>query len=207
MSVVTLEAHPLVRHYVSILRDRETATAAFRQAASAVTQALILEASQQFKLESWSIETPLERYEAKRLKGTIVLVPILRAGLGMLDSCLNLLPSASVGFIGMERDEATAEARSYYAKMPDFASAEHTLVIDPMLATGGSAAQTIDALKAQGATSISMLCIIAAPEGVEALQDAHPDVSIVAGCIDRELDEKKYIRPGLGDFGDRLYCT
>ena len=137
----------------------------------------------------------------------MTLVPILRAGLSMLDASLAMLPEARVGFIGMERDEATAKARSYYSKMPKLEAAQKVLVLDPMLATGGSSIQAISELKRLGASDIDFVCIIAAPEGVEALNSAHPDVAITCGAIDRELNPQKFICPGLGDFGDRLYGT
>ena len=204
---IELYNHPLVKHYLTILRNTETAAEDFRRACTGVTGVLMVEAAKQLELESFIVQTPMEKTDGELICGDVVLVPILRAGLGMLDAAMAAVPGSSVGYIGLERDEATAEARCYYSKMPELSAAQIVYVIDPMLATGGSAIQSIDRIKADGATRISMVCIIAAPEGIAALQEAHPDVSIMAGVIDRELDENKYIRLGLGDFGDRLFRT
>lgn len=202
-----LSDHPLVRHHLTILRDVKTQASAFRAACSGITQVLVAEAAKELKVNSIRVETPLEVTDGGRIAGSVVFVPILRAGLGMLDHAMGTIPGSSIGYIGLERDEVTAVASCYYAKMPDLAKASRVFVLDPMLATGGSAVQCIDQLKGRGARSLSMICIIAAPEGIECLEAAHPDVSIVAGKIDRELNEKKYILPGLGDFGDRLFNT
>lgn len=204
---IELSSHPLVRHYLTILRDCETTAEDFRRACTGITSVLMVEAAKQLELDTFSVQTPLEKAEGARIAGDVVFVPILRAGLGMLDAAMAVVPGASVGYIGLERDEETAEASCYYSKMPEFGAAQIVYVIDPMLATGGSAIQSIDKIKAEGATRISMVSIIAAPEGIAALQEAHPDVIIMTGTIDRELDENKYIRPGLGDFGDRLFRT
>ncbi|MGJ8654738.1 MAG: uracil phosphoribosyltransferase [Opitutaceae bacterium] len=204
---IELSSHPLVRHYLTTLRDKETEEEAFRKACTGITTVLIAEAAKQLELDTFSVQTPLESTEGARITGEVVFVPVLRAGLGMLDAAMAVIPGSSVGYIGLERDEATAEASCYYSKMPELGAAQIVYVIDPMLATGGSAIKSIDLVKAQGATRISMVSIIAAPEGIEALQTAHPDVTIMTGAIDRELDENKYIRPGLGDFGDRLFRT
>ena len=203
----SLSQHSLVQHYLAILRDKTTQHAAFREAAEVITRALVFTATENLKLDAGSVDTPLEEVEVGRVAKPIVVVPILRAGLSMLDASLAMLPDAKVGYIGMERDEATAEASCYYSKMPDLAAAQKVLVLDPMLATGGSAVHAISELKQLGATDIDFVCIIAAPEGVDALHVAHPDVEITCGVVDRELNEKKYICPGLGDFGDRLYGT
>jgi uracil phosphoribosyltransferase len=204
---IELKNHPLVRHYISILRDCDTDASLFRSACVGITGVLMTEAAKQLEIETFDLKTPLESTEGARIKGHVVFVPILRAGLGMLDAAMAVIPDSSVGYIGLERDEATAVASCYYSKMPDLSAAQIVFVLDPMLATGGSAAQSIDQIKAHGATRITMVSIISAPEGVAALQGAHPDVSIVTGVIDRELDSNKYIRPGLGDFGDRLFRT
>ncbi len=204
---IELSSHPLVRHYITILRDSETPTEDFRRACTGITTVLMTEAAKQLDVDTVSVQTPLERTEGARITGDVVFVPILRAGLGMLDAAMAVVPGSSVGYIGLERDEATAEASCYYSKMPELGAAQIVYVIDPMLATGGSAIQSIEQIKKEGATRISMVSIIAAPEGIAALQEAHPDVSIMTGVIDRELDENKYIRPGLGDFGDRLFRT
>ncbi len=204
---IELSSHPLVRHHITILRDCETHADDFRRACTGITNVLMMEAAKQLELETFSVQTPLEKTDGARITGDVVFVPILRAGLGMLDAAMATVPSASVGYIGLERDEATAEASCYYSKMPELGAAQIVYVLDPMLATGGSAIQTIERIKADGATRVSMVCIIAAPEGIAALQEAHPDVTIMTGVIDRGLDDNKYIRPGLGDFGDRLFRT
>lgn len=204
---INLSEHSLVQHYISILRDVSTDTAAFREASAGITRVLILEATKDLPLESYAVQTPLESTFGHRLEANVCFVPILRAGLGMLDSSIAVLPDASVGYIGLERDEATAIARSYYCKLPESLSEQSVFVLDPMLATGGSAIQAINELKHAGAKNLIMVCVIAAPEGIAALSEKHPDVQIVAGVIDRELNDKKYICPGLGDYGDRLFDT
>jgi len=205
--VSDLSKHPLVLHHLTILRDLATEAAAFRRACSAITQVLVAEAARSLPLEAVKVETPLEETDGGLVPEGTVFVPILRAGLGMLDHAMATIPGSSVGYIGLERDEETAVASCYYAKMPDLEKAGHIFVLDPMLATGGSAMQCVDQLKERGARRITMVCIISAPEGVECLQAAHPDVDIITGKIDRQLNEKKYIVPGLGDFGDRLFNT
>lgn len=172
-----------------------------------MTQVIVTEAAKLLKVDAVRVETPLEEADGSRISGSVVFVPILRAGLGMLDHAMETIPGSSVGYIGMERDEVTAEASCYYAKMPELDAVTQVFVLDPMLATGGSAVQCINEIKKHGAKNISMICIIAAPEGVEALENAHPDVDIIAGKIDRQLNDQKYILPGLGDFGDRLFNT
>ncbi|MGC6424301.1 MAG: uracil phosphoribosyltransferase [Lentimonas sp.] len=204
---IELSSHPLVQHYLTILRDTGTTVDVFRRASSGITGVLIIEAAKQLQLDTITVQTPLEETPGAEISGGVVFVPILRAGLGMLDASMAAIPGSSVGYIGLERDEETAEASCYYSKIPDLPAAQIVYVIDPMLATGGSAIQAIDVVKSQGARRVSMVSIIAAPEGVAALGEAHPDVSVVTGVIDRELDENKYIRPGLGDFGDRLFRT
>ncbi|MGB0415735.1 MAG: uracil phosphoribosyltransferase [Coraliomargarita sp.] len=202
-----LRDHPIVAHHITVLRDVETSPQDFRQSATALTRVLMLEASKHLHVDSVRVETPIETTDGAKLSGSVVLVPILRAGLGMLEACLEILPTAAVGYVGLERDEDTAVARCYYSKMPPLEDSEHVFVIDPMLATGGSAVQSVEQLKSLGAKRISMLCIISAPEGIEAVQKAHPDVAVFTTVLDRELNDQKYICPGLGDFGDRLYCT
>lgn len=204
---IELSEHPLVQHHMTTLRDVATAAPAFRQACAGITQVLATEAAKWLGIESLRVQTPLETTTGGRIAGKVVFVPILRAGLGMLDPAMATIPNSSVGYIGFERDETTAVASCYYAKMPAIDSASHILVLDPMLATGGSAVQCVDQIKQTGAKRIGMVCIIAAPEGIAALQAAHPDVRILAGKIDRELNDRKYILPGLGDFGDRLFDT
>lgn len=207
MNTEDLYSHPLAGHYLTILRDKNTSEVAFRQATRGVTHLLLQEAARALPTMPIEIETPLESTTGVRLAGTFVIVPILRAGLGMLDAAMEILPGASVGYIGLERDEETAVASCYYSKMPPLEEDTHVFVVDPMLATGGSAVQSIEQIKALGARHITMVAIIAAPEGVRALEEAHPDVTIVTGVVDRSLDENAYIRPGLGDFGDRLFGT
>jgi len=202
-----LSDHPLVQHYLTILRDVATEAPAFRRACSGITQVLATEAAKFLAVDTFTVETPLEETNGSRIAGPVVFVPIIRAGLGMLEDAMATIPNASVGYIGLERDEATAEARCYYSKMPELSPCSHVFVLDPMLATGGSAVQCIDQLIEIGAKRITMVCIIAAPEGIECLRAAHPDVEIIVGKIDRQLNEQKYILPGLGDFGDRLYRT
>jgi uracil phosphoribosyltransferase len=167
----------------------------------------MVEAARLLSLDAIQVQTPLEIADGAKLSPGVVFVPILRAGLGMLDPAMGIIPGSCVGFIGMERDEATAEANCYYAKMPDLSASTQVFVLDPMLATGGSAAQCVEQIKAKGAKKVNMVCIIAAPEGIAAFEEAHPEVAIVAGKIDRELNDQKYILPGLGDFGDRLFNT
>jgi uracil phosphoribosyltransferase len=198
--------HPLIEDVLSSLRDAATPREDFRRLTRKLSSLLVFEASRDLPVRKVDIETPLERTTGRRLNAEIVLVPVLRAGMGMLDALLELFPGASVGYVGLERDEETAVARRYYVKLPDLPE-RHVFLLDPMLATGGSALAAIEALKEQGARRIRLLCIVAAPEGVALLEKHCPDVSIYAASIDRQLDERKYILPGLGDFGDRLFGT
>jgi uracil phosphoribosyltransferase len=202
-----LSNHPLIQHYLTILRDQSTQTADFRRASSGITRVLVMESAKLLEVEPLSVQTPLETTQGAQIVLPVVFVPILRAGLGMLDVALEVVPNSTVGYIGLERDESTAVAKCYYSKVPNMNEAKHVFLLDPMLATGGSAEQSIQLLKKSGARRITMVCIIASPEGVRYLREAHPDVDIITGMIDRELDENKYIRPGLGDFGDRLFGT
>lgn len=198
--------HPLAQHVLTHLRDKTTKPVLFRTLSYQVSLLLALEATRDLATTDKEIETPLEKMTAKVLAKPLVVVPILRAGLGMLQPFHDVFPDVSVGYVGLERDHETAIARSYYCKLPPLAGAR-VLVVDPMLATGGSAAQAITLVKAQGATDIGFVCIVAAPEGVATLEKAHPDIPIHAGAVDRQLNARKYILPGLGDFGDRLYGT
>jgi uracil phosphoribosyltransferase len=204
---IELSKHPLVQHHLTILRDIKTGAPAFRRACSGMTQVLVAEAAKFLKMNLLPVQTPLEAMEGSQIAGSVVFVPILRAGLGMLDDAMATIPNSSVGYIGLERNELTAVASCYYAKIPELDAQSQVFVLDPMLATGGSAVQCVEQLKQCGASQVSMICIIAAPEGIECLRAAHPDVSIVAGKIDRQLNAQKYILPGLGDFGDRLFNT
>src|SRR5207247_4920862 len=205
---VTVVAHPLVQHKLSYLRDKDTPTVHFRKLANEVTLLLTYEATKDFPTEAAEIETPLERMTAQRISGKKVAVcPVLRAGVGMLDGVLSLVSSARVGFIGMYRDEETLEPVQYYAKLPADVAERDVILLDPMLATGNSTAAAIETVKKAGATSVRLVAIIAAPEGIERVVRAHGDVSLVVAAIDRGLNERGYILPGLGDPGDRLYGT
>jgi len=189
------------------LRDARTAPPAFRRAANRISVLLAAEALRTLPSADATVITPLGPAEGRVVLTDVVVVPVLRAGLGMLDAVLELLPTARVGHIGLQRDEATAIASKYYSKLPPQLSESHVLMIDPMLATGGSAVAAIDLIKAAGATAISMICIVSAPEGVAVLEQHHPDVAVYTPVVDRELNAHKFIVPGLGDFGDRLYGT
>ena len=189
------------------LRDARTAPPAFRRAANRISVLLAAEALRDLPSSAATVTTPLGPADGRVVLTDVVVVPVLRAGLGMLDAVLELLPTARVGHIGLQRDEATAIASRYYSKLPPDLSQSHVLMIDPMLATGGSAVAAIDLIKAAGATAINMICIVSAPEGVALLERAHPDVAIFTPVVDKELNAHKFIVPGLGDFGDRLYGT
>jgi uracil phosphoribosyltransferase len=199
--------HPLVHDALMELRDARTAPPAFRRAANRISVLLAAEALRDVPSTSAVVETPLGPASGRRVTGDVVVVPVLRAGLGMLDAVLELLPAARVGHIGLQRDEATAIASRYYSKLPSGLSDSYVLMIDPMLATGGSAVAAIDLIKAARANVIRMICIVAAPEGVRLVDEHHPDVAIYTPVVDRELNPHKFIVPGLGDFGDRLYGT
>ena len=199
--------HPLVQDALAELRDARTAPPAFRRAANRISVLLAAEALRDVPVSPAVVTTPLGPADGRVVETDVVVVPVLRAGLGMLDAVLELLPSARVGHIGLQRDEATAIASRYYSKLPPNVADSFVLMIDPMLATGGSAAAAIDLIKAAGAKTIRMICIVSAPEGVKLLEARHPDVVIYTPVIDRELNAHKFIVPGLGDFGDRLYGT
>jgi uracil phosphoribosyltransferase len=200
--------HPLVQHKLSYLRDKETPTVHFRKLVNELTLLLTYEATKEFPTEPTEIETPLERMTAQRIPGKKVAVcPVLRAGLGMLDGVLSLISGARVGFIGLYRDEETLLPVEYYVKLPADLAERDAIVLDPMLATGNSSAAAIASVKAQGARSVILVCLVAAPEGIEQLQAEHPDVTIVTAAVDRGLNERGFIVPGLGDAGDRLYGT
>jgi len=205
---VTEVTHPLVRHKLSYLRDRNTPTVHFRKLVNELTTLLTYEATKDFPTETVEIETPLERMGAQRISGKKVAVcPVLRAGLGMLDGVLSLVSGARVGFIGLYRNEETLQPVEYYVKLPADMETRDAIVLDPMLATGNSSAAAVAAVKSAGAQSVTLVCIVAAPEGIAHLHDEHPDVHVVCAAIDRGLNEKGYIVPGLGDAGDRLYGT
>ncbi|MFN2490508.1 MAG: uracil phosphoribosyltransferase [Actinomycetota bacterium] len=203
---VTVVDHPLAGHLLLALRDRRTLAAVFRAYTKRLTTVLILEATRDLATRPGSVMTPLEEATGRALAQPVVVVPILRAGLGMLDPVVQLFPEVRVGYLGLERDEATFQPSEYYTKLPRLDDAR-TFVLDPMLATGGSAIAALDSVKEAGAPSVRMVSIVSAPEGVKALEEAHPDVDIVTATIDRELNSSAYILPGLGDFGDRLFGT
>jgi len=198
--------HPLAAHILTHLRDRTTKPATFRTLCYQIGVMLALEATRDLPTKNIPIETPLEAIESPVLGQNLVVVPILRAGLGMLQPYTDMFPSVSVGYVGMERDEETAVARSYYCKLPTL-EGRRVLCIDPMLATGGSAIQALNVLKEKGATDLRLVTIVSSPAGVAATAAAHPDVPLITAAIDRELNASSYIVPGLGDFGDRLYGT
>lgn len=207
MSALQLLDHPLAAHIVTHLRDRTTKPATFRTLTYQLSLLLAIEATRDLPTEEKSIETPLERTSGRvLLHQPLVVVPILRAGLGMVQPFVDLFPEISVGSIGLERDHETARARSYYCKLPPMAG-RPAIVVDPMLATGGSACQALGVVRQQGASVVKLVCIVASPEGVAEVGRQHPGVAIHAAALDRELDARKYILPGLGDFGDRLYGT
>jgi uracil phosphoribosyltransferase len=204
--MVTVLSHPLASHILTHLRDRTTKPALFRTLSQQIGLLLALEATNDLATRPQDIQTPLEPLTGQVLARGLAVVPILRAGLGMLSPYVDLFPDVTVGYVGLERDHTTAIARSYYCKLPPV-EGRRVLCVDPMLATGGSAVQALTMLKEAGATDLRLVCIVAAPAGIQAVHAAHPDVPIIAGVVDRELSPERYILPGLGDFGDRLYGT
>jgi uracil phosphoribosyltransferase len=203
---ITVVTHPLTRHLVTILRDRRTGPEAFRSTTRRLAYTLVVEATADLPVVSREIETPLEPMTGEELSVQVVAVAILRAGLGLLEAVVDLFPGVAVGYAGVERDEETAEPQEYYTKFPNLRGCR-TLVLEPMLATGGSLSWACRRAREAGATDITALCVVAAPAGVERMQRDHPDVRIVTAAYDRELDDHFYIRPGLGDMGDRLFGT
>jgi uracil phosphoribosyltransferase len=200
--------HPLVQHKLTVLRDRETSTKTFKELVDEIAMLMAYEATADLPLVDATVETPLERTVGKAVSGKkLTLVPILRAGLGMVEGILRLVPAARVGHIGLYRNHETLEPVDYYFKVPGDAAERDFFVLDPMLATGGSAVSAVTSLKRAGAARIRFLCLVAAPEGVRRLTAAHPDVTIYAAALDRELNPSGYILPGLGDAGDRLFGT
>jgi len=200
-------SHPLVQHKLSLLRDVSTGVKLFRELASEITMFLAYEALKDLETEPCSVQTPLAVAQCLRVKQEIVLVPILRAGVGMIEGLTAMVPNLRVGFIGIYRDHATALPVEYYAKVPEPKPDSVAVVVDPMLATAGSAAEAIDILKRRGYRRILFLCIVSCPEGLRALEARHPDVTVFTAACDAGLDERKYILPGLGDAGDRLFGT
>jgi uracil phosphoribosyltransferase len=204
---VHLVEHPIAQDALLALRDKTTPPARFRWLTHRLSLVLTLEATRKLPMMLARVETPLEPAQGEALRADLVVVPILRAGLAMLDAVLTLLPEARVGHIGLQRDERTAVASQYFSKLPSNLPGSTALLIDPMLATGGSAVTAINLLRAAGTRDIRLICIVAAPEGVAAIEAAHPDVHVYTPAIDRGLNARKFILPGLGDFGDRLYGT
>ena len=205
---LTVLQHPLIQHKLTLLRDRRTSTRDFKLLASEIAMLMAYEVTKDLPLEPIEIETPLERTRGVQVAGKkLTLVPILRAGLGMVEGIAQLIPSARVGHIGLYRDHETLQPVDYYFKIPAGEQSRDFFVLDPMLATGGSAVAAVQALKKAGATRIRFLCLVAAPPGVQAMLGAHPDVPVFAAALDRQLNDKGYILPGLGDAGDRLFGT
>jgi uracil phosphoribosyltransferase len=202
-----LVPHPLVHDALATLRDVGTPPELFRRMAVRISLLLAAEATRDIPAEPVSVRTPIGSADGRRIRGDVVVVPVLRAGLGMLDAVLELIPSARVGHIGLQRDELTAVASQYYSRLPPDIAGSFVLMIDPMLATGGSAVAALDRLRDAGARDVRMICIVAAPEGVALVEQHHPDVHIYTPAVDCGLNEHKFIVPGLGDFGDRLYGT
>lgn len=205
---LTIVDHPLVQHKLTLMRDKRTSTAGFRQLLREISLLLAYEVTRTLPVTYQRIETPLQPMDAPVLEGKkLALVSILRAGNGLMDGILELIPSARVGFVGLYRDPETLQPVQYYSKLPKELDARMTIVVDPMLATGNSSAAAIDLIKAAGATNIKFLCLLASPEGVARMAEAHPDVQIVTAALDERLDDHGYIVPGLGDAGDRMFGT
>ena len=208
MSKVVVMDHPLIQHKIGIIRKKETGTKDFRQNISEIAMLMCYEATRDLPLADVEIETPICKTTVKELKGKkLAVVPILRAGLGMVDGMLEMIPAAKVGHIGLYRDPETLVPVEYYCKLPEDCAQREVFVVDPMLATGGSSVAAIQMLKDKGSKNIHFMCIIAAPEGVKAMQEAHPDVDIYIGALDEKLNDHCYIVPGLGDAGDRIFGT
>lgn len=208
MSKVYVFDHPLIQHKVAMIRDKNTTTKDFRQLVKEIAMLMTFESTRDLALEEVEIETPICKTTVKQLQGLdVAIVPILRAGLGMVDGVLEIMPNAKVGHVGLYRDPETHEPVEYYCKMPEDIDKRKIYVVDPMLATGGSAVAAIDFVKARGGKNITFMCLIAAPEGIEELQSKHPDVDIYIAAKDEKLNENAYIVPGLGDAGDRIFGT
>jgi uracil phosphoribosyltransferase len=204
--VLTVVEHPLAQHLLTSLRDRETPPPVFRALTRRLTLALVFEATRDLPTAPHRVETPLEPLEGREIPTPLVAIPILRAGLGMLEAVTDTFPGVSVGYIGLERDERTLQPTSYYEKLPAL-DGKQVLLLDPMLATGGSAVRAAASILSREPSSLRMVCVVAAPEGVRAMEEAHPEVPVYAAALDRELNDHGYILPGIGDFGDRLYGT
>lgn len=204
---VTVVQHPLVENSLAALRDVNTGTDTFRRHARLLTLILAFHVLEDLPTRKVEVVTPLETMPGQVIARTVIFVPVLRAGLAMLDAMSDFVPGSKVGFVGLERDETTAIARNYYQKLPAQLAGAETIILDPMLATGGSALATVELLKRHRAESVRLACVVAAPEGIELLRTRHPDVRIYTGVVDRGLNERKFIVPGLGDFGDRYFGT
>jgi uracil phosphoribosyltransferase len=205
---LTVVSHPLVQHKLSLMRDKETSTASFRRLLREISLLLAYEVTRELPMTTRRIETPLEEMDAPEIEGKkLALVSILRAGNGLLDGILELIPAARVGFVGLYRDPETLQPVQYYCKLPDHMEDRIAIVVDPMLATGNSSAAAVDLLKKAGAKQIRFLCLLAAPEGIARMKEAHPDVPIVTAAVDSHLNDHGYIVPGLGDAGDRMFGT
>ena len=198
--------HPLAKHALTILRDKSTEPEEFRQATQIISRMLALEATKDLRTRTFDVQTPVDQAKGYELDESLAAIPVLRAGLGMLDTILEMFPKVDVGYVGLERHEETAVANSYYLKLPPLRG-KVAMVLDPMLATGGSASQAIALIKARKPSRVIMVCIVAAPEGVQKLDDDHPEVPVYTAAVDDSLNDKKYIVPGVGDFGDRLFGT
>lgn len=199
--------HPLIEHKMSLLRDEKRSMPEFKMLLDEIGFLMVYEVTKELKLKDVEITTPVAKTKAKKLEEHPILVTILRAGLGLLDPFMKLMPNSKVGFLGMDRDEVTLKPRSYYDKIPKMALKSGVLLIDPMLATGGSALNAIDFLISKGVTKITFICLVAAPEGIKAINDKYPDIKIIAAALDEKLNDKGYIVPGLGDAGDRIFGT
>jgi uracil phosphoribosyltransferase len=199
--------HPIIKRDVTILRDINTDSETFRAALQRVSNILAVELSKEFRLTDTEVETPLEKTQGAKLTHNVILVPVLRAGLGMVNGFLQIIPEAKVGHIGLQRDEETLKPIEYYYKVPKHLETAEVVMLDPMLATGGSASEALKYLKKRGATKLVFACLVAAPEGIEKIKSEHSDVKIFAAALDRELNSKGYILPGLGDAGDRTFGT
>lgn len=204
----TVLNHPLIQHKLTIIRNKDTGTKVFREVANEIAELMVYEITRDLPLKDVQVSTPMATVTEKTLAGKkLAVIPILRAGLGMVDGVLELIPAAKVGHIGMYRDEETLKPHEYFVKMPADIDQRDLFIVDPMLATGGSAIMAIDALKKRGASSMRLVVLVAAPEGVKAVQEKHPDVDIYAAALDEKLNDDGYILPGLGDAGDRLFGT
>lgn len=208
MSQLHIINHPMIQHKLTIMRDKNTGSKDFRELLKEISLLMGYEVSRDFPLKEVEIETPMQKMTAKKISGKkVAIVPILRAGLGMMDGLLTLIPVAKVGFIGLYRNEETHKPVFYYCKLPKDISERNVILTDPMLATGGSACDAVDLLKEKGCTNIRLMCLVSAPEGIKAVQERHPDVDIYTASVDEKLNDTAYILPGLGDAGDRIFGT